>query len=163
MFMESDDNKYLESWQIESFSKTMDFSLAAQKSIFTLNGAAAIAVLAFLGNCTGKSEYQWGVIPLLTYAIGIVFNVAGMFLTREAQSAYADLRNNAGKFLNNVITVFCIISLTLFIAASIFVAQKAFGITEARHCISLWVTPFVIFFLLVLIYFGVLKAANKKI
>ena len=160
--MERDDNKYLESWQIESFSKTMDFSLAAQKSIFTLNGAAAIAVLAFLGNCIGKSECQWGVVPLLTYAIGIMFNVAGMFLTREAQSAYTDLRNNAGKFLNNVITVFCIISLVLFIAASICVAQMAFGVTGILNCIFLWVTPFVIFFILVLIYFLVLKSANEK-
>lgn len=160
--MDNSDKAYLDNWQIESFSKTMDFSLAAQKSIFTLNGAAAIAVLAFLGNCIGKSECQWGVIPLLTYAIGIMFNVAGMFLTREAQSAYTKLRNNAGKFLNNVITVFCLISLVLFISASIFVAQKAFCITGFWRCLMLWIIPFVLFVILVSIYFLVLKAANKK-
>ena len=81
--MDNSDKAYLDNWQIESFSKTMDFPLASQKSIFTLNGAAAIAVLAFLGNCIGKSECQWGAIPLLIYAMGIVVNVAGMFLTRE--------------------------------------------------------------------------------
>ena len=160
--MDNSDKAYLDNWQIESFSKTMDFSLAAQKSIFTLNGAAAIAVLAFLGNCIGKSECQWGVVPLLTYAIGIMFNVAGMFLTREAQSAYTKLRNNAGKFLNNVITVFCLISLVLFISASIFVAQKAFCITGFWRCLMLWIIPFVLFVILVSIYFLVLKAANKK-
>lgn len=160
--MDDKNDEYLKNWKIESFSKTMDFSLAAQKSIFTLNGAAAIAVLAFLGNCIGKSECQWGVIPLLMYAIGIVVNVAGMFLTREAQSACTDLRNEAGNFLNNVITIFCIISLVLFISASIFVAQKAFGITGFEKCIMLWIIPFAIFFILVLIYFWVLKTANKK-
>ena len=160
--MDNNYEKYLADWQIESFSKTMDFSLAAQKSIFTLNGAAAIAVLAFLGNCIGKSNCQWGAIPLLIYAMGIVVNVAGMFLTREAQSAYTDLRNNAGKFLNNIITIFCIISLVLFISASIFVAQKAFGITGFWSCLMLWIIPFVIFVILVSIYFWVLKTANKK-
>ena len=160
--MTNKNDEYLNNWQIESFSKTMDFSLAAQKSIFTLNGAAAIAVLAFLGNCIGKSECQWGAIPLLIYAMGIVVNVAGMFLTREAQSACTDLRNEAGNFLNNVITIFCIISLVLFISASIFVAQKAFGITGFEKCIMLWIIPFAIFFILVLIYFWVLKTANKK-
>ena len=160
--METDDNKYLESWQIESFIKTMDFFLAAQKSIFTLNGASAIAILTFLGNCIGKTECQWGAIPLLIYALGIVVNVAWLFLTREAQSAFTALRNNAGKFLNKVITIFCIIALVLFITASVFVAQMAFGITETRYCIFLWVTPFVIFFIFVLIYFLVLKSANEK-
>jgi hypothetical protein len=162
MFMKKDDSNYMSNWKIESFSKTMDFSLAAQKSIFTLNGAAAIAVLAFLGNCIGKSECQWGAIPLLIYVIGIVINVAGMFLTREAQSAYTDSHDNAGMFLNNVITIFCIISLVLFISASIFVAQKAFGITGFWRCLMLWIIPFVIFVILVSIYFWVLKAANKK-
>ena len=160
--MDNSDKAYLNNWQIESFSKTMDFSLSAQKSIFTLNGAAAIAVLAFLGNCIGKSECQWGAIPLLIYAMGIVVNVAGMFLTREAQSAYTDLRNEAGNFLNNVITIFCIISLVLFISASIFVAQKAFCITGFWRCLMLWIIPFVLFVILVSIYFLVLKAANKK-
>ena len=160
--MDNKNDEYLNNWQIESFSKTMDFSLSAQKSIFTLNGAAAIAVLAFLGNCIGKSECQWGAIPLLIYAMGIVVNVAGMFLTREAQSAFTDLRNEAGNFLNNVITIFCIISLVLFISASIFVAQKAFCITGFWRCLMLWIIPFVIFVILVSIYFLVLKAANKK-
>lgn len=160
--MDNINDEYLNNWQIESFSKTMDFSLAAQKSIFTLNGAAAIAVLAFLGDCMGQNECQWGAIPLLIYAIGVLVNIAGMFLTREAQSAHTDLRNNAGIFLNNAITIFCIISLILFISASIFVAQKAFGITDIGKCLMLWIIPFSIFLILVLTYFWILKIANKK-
>ena len=64
--------------------------------------------------------------------------------------------------MKNVITIFCIISLVLFISASIFVAQKAFGITGFWRCLMLWIIPFVVFVILVSIYFLVLKAANKK-
>lgn len=160
--MTNKNDEHLNNWQIESFSKTMDFSLTAQKSIFTLNGAAAIAVLAFLGNCIGNRECQWGAIPLLIYATGIIVNVTGMFLTREAQIAQTDLRNNAANYLNKVITISCIISLALFVLASIFVAQKAFGITDVLRCTFLWTISFVIFFIIVWSYFFALKTANKK-
>ena len=159
--MEKRNDEYLATWRIESFSKTMDFSLAAQKSIFVLNGTAAITVLAFLGNCIGKEEYHWGAIPLLAYVIGIMFNVEGLFLTREAQIAYTILHNKAGDYLNSVITVTCIISLVLFMGASIYVAQKSFDITGIWSRIMLWVIPFIILIVLVATYFLILNTAKK--
>ena len=54
--MDNSDKAYLDNWQIESFSKTMDFSLAAQKSIFTLNGAAAIAIFKRRQNAVVSSK-----------------------------------------------------------------------------------------------------------
>ena len=154
-------NEIHNTWRIESFSKTIDCSLAAQKSVFMLNGAAAIGVLTFLGNCIGKSECQWGAIPLLGYVFGILFNIAGMFLTREAQAAYTDSKNTKGDFLNKAITFFCVISLLFFMSASVFVAYKAFGITK-DWSYWLWIIPFIILFLIIICYFLLLSIADKK-
>lgn len=97
-----------------SVEKTLDFSLAAQKSLFMLNGSAAIALLAFWGNAkehTFNREFGWAIALL---AAACALSVIGMFMTREAQSKFTDINKAAGEFLNRWITIFCNISMAIF-------------------------------------------------
>ena len=107
-----------------SVEKTLDFSLAAQKSLFMLNGSAAIALLAFWGNAkehTFNRDFGWAIALL---AAACALSVIGMFMTREAQSKFTDINKAAGEFLNRWITIFCNISMAIFFVACALVLSQ---------------------------------------
>lgn len=75
-----------------SWRATIDFAHSAIKGALLLNGAAAIALMAFLGSAAAKERevYGWAACSLLLFAIGTFFAVISGGVAYFAQKRYTE-------------------------------------------------------------------------
>ena len=106
---------------IDSFANTRI------KVIMMLNGGAAIAMLAFLGNIITTDYSKWisGIVWALGgYSIGAACSAIVAFLSYLSQSHYNSMTDGADKRADNIrfwAIVFAIIGVGLFVFSSIVV------------------------------------------
>jgi hypothetical protein len=87
---------YEEEWRIESFKASITFGGQALKGLFLANGAAAIAMLAFLGNVMSKAgacgdDVKLAAVfanPLVLFASGTVASILAAFFAYVAQTSF---------------------------------------------------------------------------
>jgi hypothetical protein len=81
--------KTTEAIHLTSFKSTLDFGTHATRGMLVLNGASAIALLAFLGS-SRATDWHIGMLALAlgTFAAGAFFSVLGMALTYLGQSFF---------------------------------------------------------------------------
>ncbi|WP_060807497.1 hypothetical protein [Veillonella atypica] len=97
------------------------------KAIMMLNGGAAIAILAFLGNIisTDYSKWIYGIVWALGgYSIGAACSAIVAFLSYLSQSHYNSMTDETDKSADNIrcwAIVFAIIGVGLFVFSSIVV------------------------------------------
>ena len=91
---------------LEMSKATINAGQNAIKSMVVINGGAAVAMLAFIGNIwsTGKNlqgvkGLSWG---LLFFVLGVLLSGIVSALTYLSQRAYAEHNNKTGNCINNV-------------------------------------------------------------
>jgi hypothetical protein len=89
---------------LELFRSVIQSGQAAVKSLFLLNGGAAVAVLALVGHL-GTSAITAGLVnkfacPLLWFASGLVLAATASCFTYLVQTAFAARKNQRGRLLN---------------------------------------------------------------
>lgn len=111
-------------WTLESFKGVLQFSLAAIRGIILVNGGAAIAILAFLGNVWSKdpsthaaaSSLVW---PLRCFLGGIAAGLATAAAAYVAQTAFGRRWNGIGVGFQIAGMLFALVGLVAFIAGSL--------------------------------------------
>lgn len=73
--------EHLNSWNLEGFRQVIALGQSTLKSIMLINGGAAVALLAFLGNLVSGNPSN---IPLLPFANSMQAFVVGVFLAAVA-------------------------------------------------------------------------------
>lgn len=106
---------------IDSFANT------SIKVIMMLNGGAAIAMLAFLGNIITTDYSKWihGIVWALGgYSIGAACSAIVAFLSYLSQSYYNGMDEEDDKYANSIraaAIIFAIVGVILFVVSSIVV------------------------------------------
>ena len=106
---------------IESFANT------SIKAIMMLNGGAAIAMLAFLGNIISTDYIKWiyGIVWALGgYSIGVACSAIVAFLSYLSQSYYNSMDEEDDKYANSIrvaAIIFAIVGVILFVVYSVVV------------------------------------------
>ncbi len=114
--------------QVEMFKAVVTFATLAIKSIIVVNGAAVIALLAFLGNIWDKN----GSAAIITaagsslghFVYGLICGVATAAFSYLAQVVFAEVqRGPSGRVLSG--EVLRVVAVTLAIAGLVFFALGA--------------------------------------
>jgi len=89
---------------LELFRSVIQSGHAARKSLFLLNGGAAVAVLALVGHLS-TSAITAGLVnkfacPLLWFAVGLVLAATASCFTYLVQTAFAARKKRRGRLLN---------------------------------------------------------------
>jgi hypothetical protein len=108
---------------LEQFTSVIAVGQAALKSMFLINGGAAVAVLAFAGHLatsTGAKAVQTLALPLVCFVFGLILVTIASGLTYLAQRAYATRRRDLGARLNATIIAIGLFSVATFTACSWF-------------------------------------------
>ncbi len=94
------------SLNLETFKATINAGQNAIKSMVIINGGAAVALLAFVGNIwsnkgnlSGIKGLSWG---LLFFVIGVLLAGIVSALTYLAQRAYSENNSKNGNYINNI-------------------------------------------------------------
>ncbi len=72
--------EHVNSWNLEGFKQVIALGQSTLRSVMLINGGAAVAVLAFLGNLVTKSP----AVPLLPFAKSMQAFIVGVFLAAVA-------------------------------------------------------------------------------
>lgn len=84
--------EHVHSWNLESFKQVIALGQSTLKSIMLINGGAAVALLAFLGNLLGKSNSAVGLLPfagsMRVFVIGVFLSAIAYALTYFSQLFY---------------------------------------------------------------------------
>jgi hypothetical protein len=115
------------------FQATVQSGQAALKSAFLINGGAAVALLAFIGNVWTKIQANVTGLgfPLLLYVFGVLFPAVASGLTYLCQYQYAKSDEDNDHFarsarkINCVSIIFVILSYIFFAIAS-YLAYRCF-------------------------------------
>lgn len=106
---------------------------AALKSMFLINGGAAVAVLALIGHLSTSANSSPTVsrfaLPLLCFAFGLLLTTTASGLTYLAQKAYSE--RSKGRRRGNRIGI-CIVLLSIAALAA-FVIGCGFAYDSIRH------------------------------
>jgi len=108
---------------LEQFKSVMAVGQTALKSMFMVNGGAAVAVLAFAGHLAtsgAASAVQTLACPLACFVVGLLLVTIASGLTYLAQRAYATRRRQLGSWLNAVIITVAAFSVAAFATGSWF-------------------------------------------
>jgi hypothetical protein len=104
--------------QSELFKSVIQSGQAALKSMFLLNGGAAVAVLALVGHlstsATTAGQVDKFAFPLLFFASGLGFAALASGGTYLVQRAYSARKRRRGTRLNNLVVLLSIASLVAF-------------------------------------------------
>jgi hypothetical protein len=122
----------LEEYKLK-FQATVQSGQAALKSAFLINGGAAVALLAFIGNVWTKTQANVNGLglPLLLYVFGVLFPAVASGLTYLCQDQYGksvkddDHFARSARKINCVGITFVILSYFLFAIAT-FLAYRFF-------------------------------------
>lgn len=117
----------LEEYKLK-FQATVQSGQAALKSAFLINGGAAVALLAFIGNAWTKTQANINGLgfPLLLYVFGVLFPAVASGLTYLSQCQYGKSIKDDDHFARSarkikwVVIVFVILSYFLFAIATFF-------------------------------------------
>ena len=86
------DNAHFNEWSLESFRQVIALGQSAIKSIFFINGGAAVALLAFIGHLATSTTMTKSVMPfafsLRLFVFGVFFAALTSALTYLCQLAY---------------------------------------------------------------------------
>jgi hypothetical protein len=103
----------------ELFKSVIQSGHAALKSLFLLNGGAAVAVLALVGHLStsaiAAAQVNRFAIPLSSFAVGLTFAAAASGLTYLVQRAFAGRKKRLGERLNNITVWLSIGSIIAFV------------------------------------------------
>jgi len=84
--------EHVHSWNLESFKQVIALGQSTLKSIMLINGGAAVALLAFLGNLLGKSSSAVGLLPfagsMRIFVVGVFLSAVAYALTYFSQLFY---------------------------------------------------------------------------
>jgi hypothetical protein len=104
--------------QLELFKSVIQSGQAALKSLFLLNGGAAVAVLALIGHLStstiAAAQVNKFAVPLLSFACGLAFAAMASGFTYLVQRAYSTRNRRHGERLNHVVVLLSIGSLVAF-------------------------------------------------
>lgn len=129
----------LEEYKLK-FQATVQSGQAALKSAFLVNGGAAVALLAFIGNVLTKTQDNVNGLgfPLLLYVVGVLFPTVASGLTYLSQYQYGKSVKDDDQFaksarkINWVGIGFVTLSYVLFAIATFFAYR--FFVTYPRVC-----------------------------
>jgi len=109
----------LEEYKLK-FQATVQSGQAALKSAFLINGGAAVALLAFIGNVWTKTQANVNGLgfPLLLYVFGVLFPAVASGLTYLSQYQYGKSVKDDDHFARGI--GFVILSYFLFAIATFF-------------------------------------------
>lgn len=108
---------------LEEFKSVIAVGQTALKSMFLLNGGAAVAVLAFAGHIATSSQsssIQPLALPLACFVAGLLLITIASGLTYLAQRAYSRRHRKLGNRLNATIIFFGLLSVAAFAIGSWF-------------------------------------------
>jgi len=108
---------------LEQFKSVTTVGQSALKSMFLVNGGAAVAVLAFAGHLAtsaGARAVQTLAFPLACFVVGLLLVTIASGLTYLAQRAYATKQRQRGNRLNVAIIVIGTFSVVAFATGSWF-------------------------------------------
>lgn len=84
--------EHVHSWSLESFKQVIALGQSTLKSIMLINGGAAVALLAFLGNLLNKPSSDVGFLPfagsMRIFVIGVFLSAVAYALTYFSQLFY---------------------------------------------------------------------------
>jgi hypothetical protein len=107
---------------LELFKSVIQSGHAALKSLFLLNGGAAVAVLALVGHLStspiAAGQVNKFACPLLWFAVGLTFAAIASGLTYLVQRAYAGRNRRRGGQLNALTVLLSICSIVAFVVGS---------------------------------------------
>ncbi len=106
---------------LEHFKSVIAVGQTALKSMFLINGGAAVAVLAFAGHLATSCEtavVQTLAFPLACFVTGLLFVTVASGLTYLAQRAYARRLRGRGNRLNAAIITAGALSVVAFAVGS---------------------------------------------
>lgn len=110
--------------QLELFRAAISAGQSAMKAGFLVNGAAAVALLAFIGNATSSGVAKGFVgplaLPLLLYVLGAFLGVVSQGFVYLAQVGYKEGDKERGDRWNRVTVGLGILGLLTFPLASWF-------------------------------------------
>lgn len=85
--------EHVHNWSLESFKQVIALGQSTLKAIMLINGGAAVALLAFLGNILSKSHPIVGLHPfassMLTFVLGVLLSAVAYALTYLSQLGYS--------------------------------------------------------------------------
>ena len=85
--------EHVHNWSLESFKQVIALGQSTLKTIMLINGGAAVATLAFLGNILSKPRPIAGLHPfassMLTFVFGVFLSAAAYALTYFSQLCYS--------------------------------------------------------------------------
>jgi hypothetical protein len=67
-------NQHNQDNRAESFKATIQLAISLLKTIMLLNGAAAVAILSFIGNYKDKLNIQYIRASLLVFVVGVLLS-----------------------------------------------------------------------------------------
>ena len=111
---------------LEQFKATIRTGQGALKSMFLINGGAAVAILALIGHLStspvGSSKATSFALPLSCFAAGLALTTTASGFTYLAQRAYSQRHQgrHKGEKLNNVVILMTIAALIAFVCGCIF-------------------------------------------
>jgi hypothetical protein len=104
--------------RLELFKSVIQSGQAALKSLFLLNGGAAVAVLALIGHLStsaiAAAQVNKFAVPLLSFASGLAFAAMASCLTYLVQKASSAPNRRLGTRLNNFTVLLSVLSLGAF-------------------------------------------------
>lgn len=88
---------HVNSWRLEGFRQVIALGQSTLKNIMLINGGAAVALLAFLGNLINSKS---AAVPLLPFANSMLAFVVGVFLAGAAYGLtyFSQLCYDGGNF-----------------------------------------------------------------
>lgn len=114
---------------VEMFRSVISYGAAALKSSILINGGAAVALLAFIGNVWNKGLVQASVTPLMSaivyFSFGVLAAAIGTAASYLTQYCYGEEHNKTGTAFH-VLTVICVIGAYAMFSFGVLDAHEAF-------------------------------------
>ncbi len=126
-------------FHLELFKSVIESGHAALRSLFLLNGGAAVAVLALVGHlstsATTAPHVNKFACPLLWFAVGLALAATASGFTYLVQRAFAARKGRRGRRLNGITVCLCIGSIVAFAVGSAvaYAAIQAIATSQANN------------------------------
>jgi len=105
--------------RLESFKATIQLAVSLLKTIMLLNGAAAVAILSFIGNYKNELNVQFIKLSLLVYVLGVLLSACAYGLAYLSQYHYTYSPDKVGDSYRRKTMIVVLGSMLYFIVGSI--------------------------------------------
>lgn len=112
-------NQHKQGNRNESFKATVQLAISLLKTIMLLNGAAAVAILSFIGNYKSKLNIEYITNALLIYVVGVLLSAIAYGLSYLAQYHYTYSPVSVGDTYRRIVIIVVIGSMLYFMSGSI--------------------------------------------